>query len=87
MACKNTQRWPTKFVADAYHYLIEEETDKKNYFLGYTTYDRVWVTYYDCYIIVHCVYHRTKTKVTFARKSGDNLVYVSCKTKSIGDNE
>lgn len=77
MAKKKIRRWKTKFIADCYHYLVEEETDKKNYRLGDCVFDRVWTTFYDCYIIVHCQYNpREKCKVTFAKK-GHDFVYVT----------
>ncbi len=79
MADKKQPRFPTKFIADVYHYLIEEESDKKDYKLDHTTYDKVWTTYYDCYIIVHCKYGNKKNRVTFARKGSQELVYVACK--------
>jgi hypothetical protein len=55
---KRKPRFPSKLASDAYRYLLEEEEDKKDYILDRFTYAYVYVTYYDCYIYVHCqLYH------------------------------
>jgi hypothetical protein len=69
---KKKPRFKTKLAADAYHFLIENTEDKKDYELGDRMYAYVYVTYYDCYIYVHCVlYHDDKAEdlVTFASSS------------------
>jgi hypothetical protein len=79
---KKKPRWKSQFIADAYHFLLEELDDKINYKVGYTTFDEVWVTYYDCYTTVHCKLKSTgeKIKVIFATKK-DDYVYVHTKSE------
>lgn len=83
---KKSPRFKTKLDADAYHFLLEETDDKKDYELGNRMYSMVYVSYYNCYVYVHCVLYsddKAEDIITFATKSGGHE-FVHVKTKLFG---
>jgi hypothetical protein len=86
MAKKKKPRFPSKLAADAYRFLLEELNDKRDYELGGRMYCNVYVTFYDCYISVHCIlYHDDKAEdiVQFARNGNND--YHNVTTKLFGN--
>jgi hypothetical protein len=79
-------RFPNKATADAYHFIVEETDDKKDYEIGDRFYKRVSLSYYDCYIYVRCkrYFGAGTDKFTFAKKSKD---YIFISSVLVEDNE